>query len=342
MASETADKRVQQPLAPWLQAQLLPLLQRPGHALLLQGPQGQGQYELALALVQAWLCESPLQDGTACGHCNSCHAVHVRTQADLCVLMPETLMLEHAWPLPEKAQKEIDEKKRKPSKEIRVDALRDMIAYAQTTASRGKGKAVLVYPAERMNAISANALLKTLEEPVGDVRFVLASEAVHQLLPTIRSRCQSHVMASPDLQAAQAWLCDQGVPSGDAQVLLKASGVHPKTALQWHLAGVSGAVLAQFPRNMAQGQAGPVADWPAERLVSLLLALCHDMMLRASAAPPRFFALQDLPKDQPSLQRLRQWHGLLIRQMRTIEHPYQSGLLQEALLTQAKVHLQAA
>jgi DNA polymerase-3 subunit delta' len=40
-------------------------------------------------------------------------------------------------------------------------------------------------------------LLKTLEEPPGDVRFVLASEAAHQLLPTIRSRCLSHTMRWP-------------------------------------------------------------------------------------------------------------------------------------------------
>ena len=330
------------PLAPWLLEQLAPLIALPGLALLLHGPQGQGQFELALALVRAWLCESPKTDGSACGQCTSCHAVDVRTHPDLCVLMPETLLLEGAWPLPEKAQKAIDEKSRKPSKEIRVDGLRDMIAYAQTTASRGRGKVVLVYPAERMNAISANALLKTLEEPAGNLRFVLASEAAHQLLPTIRSRCQSHTMASPDPQAAQAWLCAQGLNPDDAEVLLKASGGHPKTALQWHQAGVRGPHLTQCPRQMAQGQGASVADWPPERLVSLLLALCHAMLLRACGAEPRFFALQDLPKAEPGLQRLRQWQALLMRQMRTIEHPYHSGLLQEALLTQARVHLQAA
>ena len=53
---------------------------------------------------------------------------------------------------------------------------------------------MLDYPAEQMNHVTANALLKTLEEPPGDVRFVLASEAAHQLLPTIRSRCLGHTM----------------------------------------------------------------------------------------------------------------------------------------------------
>lgn len=168
-------------LAPWIAEQSRQLLAQRGHAWLLQGPSGLGQYSLALALVRAWLCENPGEEG-ACGQCPSCHAIDVHTHADLCVLMPEVAMLELGWPLDEKAQAELDEKKRKPSKEIRIEAMRDAIEFAQRTSARGRGKAVLVFPAERMNNVTANALLKTLEEPPGDVRFVLASEAAHLLL----------------------------------------------------------------------------------------------------------------------------------------------------------------
>ena len=163
-------------IAPWIAVQTSALLAQRGHAWLLAGPSGLGQYSLALALVRAWLCEAASQQG-ACGVCASCHAVDVRTHADLCVLMPETVMLELDWPLSEKAQAEIDDKKRKPSKEIRVDAMREAVEFSQRTSARGKGKAVLVFPAERMNNVTANALLKTLEEPVGDVKFVLACDA---------------------------------------------------------------------------------------------------------------------------------------------------------------------
>jgi DNA polymerase-3 subunit delta' len=68
-------------------------------------------------------------------------------------------------------------------------------SFPSAPARAGRSKVVLVYPAERMNHVTANALLKTLEEPPGDVKFVLATEASHLLLPTIRSRCMGHAMA---------------------------------------------------------------------------------------------------------------------------------------------------
>jgi DNA polymerase-3 subunit delta' len=197
-----------------------------------------GQYDLALALVSAWLCEQPSPEG-ACGQCPSCHAIAVRTHADLAVLMPETVMLELGWPLSEKAQDEIDKKSRKPSKEIRVDAMRDAVEFAQRTNARGRGKAVLVFPAERMNTITANALLKTLEEPPGDVRFVLATEASHLLLPTIRSRCLAHTMKWPEADEALLWLTRQGVPSDVAQALLRSAGGRPTDVLRQAESGLT-------------------------------------------------------------------------------------------------------
>ncbi|MBP8779110.1 MAG: DNA polymerase III subunit delta', partial [Alicycliphilus sp.] len=75
-------------VAPWIAAQRTQLLAQRGHAWLLQGPSGLGQYQLALELVRAWLCEAPTEQG-ACGQCASCHGIAVHTHADLCVLMPE-------------------------------------------------------------------------------------------------------------------------------------------------------------------------------------------------------------------------------------------------------------
>jgi DNA polymerase-3 subunit delta' len=323
--------------APWIASQTLQILAQRGHAWLLQGPSGLGQYPLALALVRAWMCESPKEQG-ACGLCASCHAMEVRTHADVCVLMPETVMLELAWPLGEKAQSEIDEKKRKPSREIRIEALRDAIEFAQRTSARGRGKAVLVFPAERMNNVTANALLKTLEEPPGDVRFVLASEAAHQLLPTIRSRCLLHTMDWPDLAASLAWLQAQGVSTGDASILLRAAGGRPDDALMFAASGRDPKCWSSLPKAMARGDVSLVKDWSPTQLIDALHKLCHDLIVLGAGGKPRFFEPIDLPPSR-SLNALTDWGRELARSGRSSEHPFNTGLMLEALVDQAQTAL---
>ncbi|GAC1600996.1 MAG: DNA polymerase III subunit delta' [Ramlibacter sp.] len=320
-------------IAPWIGAQTGSLLAQRGHAWLLQGPSGLGQYGLALELVRAWLCEQPAPQG-ACGQCGSCHAIDVRTHADLCVLMPETVMLELGWPLSEKAQSDIDEKKRKASKEIRVDAMRDAVEFAQRTSARGRGKAVLVYPAERMNPVTANALLKTLEEPPGDVTFVLASEAAHQLLPTIRSRCIAHTMAWPHEAVSLRWLEEQGIAAAEAPELLRAAGGRPQDAAQAARAGRSGKLWSQLPRAVARGDVGAVTGLTPAQAVDALQKLCHDLLSVQVGAAPRFFAPADLPSPAPAAA-LSQWWRELARTARTVEHPFNAGLMLEALVSQA-------
>lgn len=321
-------------LAPWLQQQLRSLLAQRGHALLLSGPSGLGQYDLALALARAWLCEQPTPDG-ACGVCGSCHAIDVRTHADLCVLMPETLSLELGWPLDEGAQKEIDDKKRKASKLIRVEAAREAVGFTQFTRSRGRAKVILVYPAERLNIESANTLLKTLEEPVGEVRFVLATEAAHQLLPTIRSRCQTHAMVWPAEADALDWLVQQASAGGKAAsrdqagVWLQAAGGRPDDALAWAATGLQGATWAQLPQALARGDWGTLAGWPPAQQLAVLQKLCHDLMASAAGAPARFFPLEQLP-PVPRWSALAQWSRELLGAQRSVEHPYNAGLMQEA------------
>ncbi len=346
------------PAPPWIAAQLEALLNQRGHAWLLGGPSGLGQYRLALEMVRAWLCESPAGAG-ACGHCSSCHAIDVHTHADLCVLMPETIMLELGWPLGEKAQSDIDDKKRKASKEIRVDAMRDAVEFSQRTSARGRGKAVLVFPAERMNNITANALLKTLEEPPGDVKFVLATEAAHQLPPTIRSRCLGHTMVWPAGDASLAWLQAQGVDLAQARVLLHAAGGRPEDALAFLASGRDPASWAAFPKAMQQGRLDGLKDWTPVQTIDALHKLCHDMLALKTGAQPRFFEPANLPPvsavnavpakaagrsipsipsmpSMPSFASLTAWAQTLSSASRTMEHPFNSGLMMEALVSQAK------
>ena len=343
-------------LAPWLQTQLESLLTQRGHAWLLAGPSGLGQFELAFALAKAWLCEKPMPQG-ACGVCNSCHAVDVHTHADLAVLMPELLSLELGWPLDEKTQDDLDSKKRKPSKEIKVDAARDVVSFTQFTRSRGTTKVVLVFPAERMNGITANTLLKTLEEPPGAVKFILATEAAHQLLPTIRSRCLGHTMVWPAFDEALNWLqaaSKQGqgddkkpfkpASQADLKTLLTAAGGRPADALAWVNSGQA-ATIAQswqaLPKAMARGDVSALSDWLPSQAVDALQKLCHDVWAVRAGAQPRFFSEADLPVTTPKsgMFALANWAKELASTARTVEHPYNPGLMLESLASRAKIAL---
>ncbi len=369
----------QSKLAPWLQTQLESLLVQRGHAWLLTGPSGLGQFELALALARAWLCEQPTPQG-ACGHCGSCHAVEVHTHADLCMLMPETLTLALGWPLDEKTQDDLDSKKRKPSKEIKVDAAREAVSFTQFTRSRGNTKVVLVFPAERMNHVTANTLLKTLEEPPGEVRFILATEAAHQLLPTIRSRCLTHTLTWPDAAQALAWLAQETahadtsakkpvkVPqAGDLQTLLTASGGRPADALAWAQATPAAEAASQWqalPQAIVRGDVSALADWTPAQVVDALQKLCHDMLALRVGAAPRFFRIEDLPARSKAgsgqrapaappasgsfnapvpagLYPLVSWSRELTTLARTVEHPYNPGLMLESLVSRAQLALNA-
>jgi DNA polymerase-3 subunit delta' len=359
-------------LAPWLQTQLESLLAQRGHAWLLSGPSGLGQFDLALALARAWLCEQPTTQG-ACGHCGSCHAVDVHTHADLCMLMPETLSLALGWPLDEKTQDDLDAKKRKPSKEIKVDAAREAVSFTQFTRSRGTTKVVLVFPAERMNHITANTLLKTLEEPPGAVKFILATEAAHQLLPTIRSRCLGHTMVWPDFEQALAWLGSETVrqnagesslkkpvrptDAADLQTLLLGAGGRPADALAWAQNSPASDAAQHWqalPKAMARGDVSALADWAPARAVDALQKLCHDVWAVRVGASPRFFSAKDLPvlsSGKPGgtpqnsigtgLHALSSWSKDLNTMARTVEHPYNPGLLIESLVNRARTALNA-
>lgn len=324
------------PLPPWLQSQLTELMRQKAHALLLAGPPGLGQYDLALSLARAWLCEQVTPEG-ACNTCTSCHAIDVRTHPDLCVLMPETLALELDWPLDEKTQDKIDKKELKPSKYIRVDATRQAVAFTQFTRSRGDLKVVLIYPADRLNVESANTLLKTLEEPVGSIRFILATEAAHALLPTIRSRCLTHHLQWPAHDQAYHWLrstCStdsslKQLQDSDIETWLKASGGRPQEALEWLQMGVSAQVWANLPKALARGDFSLMSDWSPARQMEVLFKLCHDLMATQAGSSSRFFQASDMP-PAPPFKALADWHKWLMEASRTLEHPFQAGLMQEA------------
>ncbi len=304
-----------------------------GHALLLRGPQGVGQLSMAFSLAQAWLCESPAEtrpDGLACGACPACHLVEERTHPDLRVIVPEALRVEVGLDAEESPSGE--DGKRKPSKEIRVEQVRTALEFAALTASRGGMKVMVIHPAETLNAVAANALLKTLEEPPGDMRFVLSCGAADQLLPTIRSRCQDLTLSAPEPAQALAWLSAQGV--GETSALLDASGRQPVHALSLAALGLDGAVWKAFP-GVVTGQPLPVANaWTVPLLVDALLKLCHDSLCVSVGAPPRYFTEGSVPTAP--VERLTAWAAELRKASARADHPWNLGLAVEAHLQRAR------
>ncbi len=131
------------------------------HATLFVGAPGSGKLDAAWLLAQALVCEN---DG--CDACDDCIRAKRRTHPDI------------HWYEPEGAQQYL------------VDQIRDLIDDVVLSPIRAKRKVYIINRADLLVAASANALLKTLEEPPAHTAFILIARSEDQVLETIVSRCQ--------------------------------------------------------------------------------------------------------------------------------------------------------
>lgn len=173
------------------------------HALLFHGPAGSGKDAMAIELARVLNCERG--GDAACGECPSCEMMDSLRHPNLRLVFPLPARDDESSPLdkftPEEMEEvnaQIDEKAANPyhrilipkASGIKVSSIREIRRDASFRA-QGKGRlVVIISEAERMNPNAANALLKTLEEPGGDMLLVLTTSQRDALLPTIRSRCQ--------------------------------------------------------------------------------------------------------------------------------------------------------
>jgi DNA polymerase-3 subunit delta' len=308
------------------------------HALLIHGPGNVGQFDLASGVAQGWLCESAelAPADRPCGHCASCRLFAARSHPDLLVLVPEALRESLGWEQDGSEGEEGGEggsAKRKPSKDIRVEAVRAAIVFATTTSARGRGKVVVIHPAERMNDIAASAFLKTLEEPAGQTRFLLCSSAPDRLLPTIRSRCQHIVLPIPPARLAEAWLVGRGV--AQPAVLLAASGGQPQEALARAAQGLDAAAWLALPGRIARGDAAALQGWPLPLAVETLQKVCHDALCVACGGTPRYFPSDRIAAGAAPLALLR-WSRELAQVALEAEHPWSVDLAIESLVEQGR------
>ena len=318
---------------PWLAGPLHEVLaSHRGHALLVQGSDGVGVLPFALTLAQAWLCEAETapQAHGPCGRCGSCRLVQSHLHPDLQVLMPELLRRQHDWLRVD--DKESEDSKKKPSKQIRVPEVRSVIDWVYKTSARGRGKVVLLHPAEALNLQAANALLKTLEEPPPGTRLILSCADPALLLPTVRSRCQHLRLATPPAAEATAWLQAQGV--AEAEVLLAASSGRPLDAFGMAKAGVMAEHWRALPAAVARGQVGALQGLSLPRVLDALHKLCHDAMAVAAGAQPHYFPAGSVGGGA-SMAALAGWSRELDRIARHDEHPWHEGLMLDTLLAAA-------
>ena len=163
---------------------------------------------------------------------------------------------------------------------------------------------------------------------------------LHLILPTVRSRCQSHVMAVPSEEQANAWLLEQGIDAAQIPVLWRASGSRPDWVLQRWSEGLRADMWAQWPRLLARGQAGLLELMPVTEGLACLQKLCHDLMAVGLGLTPRFFQAEDLPK-KPSPMRAADWAVELNAMAAWVDRPFQPVLQLQAWTARARMAMRA-
>ncbi|MCL2918700.1 DNA polymerase III subunit delta' [Shewanella litorisediminis] len=147
--------------------------------------EGLGAASLLGQLAQTALCTSPALSGP-CGHCKSCQLFLAGNHPDFYPIKADGF-------------------------QIKIDQIRELIGRLSTTAQQGGRRVAVIEAAERMNTASANALLKTLEEPGANTLIILHSNTPTRLLPTLQSRCQKLAFVAPNQRQIADWLTDQGL-----------------------------------------------------------------------------------------------------------------------------------
>jgi DNA polymerase-3 subunit gamma/tau len=158
------------------------------HAFLFTGTRGVGKTTIARIFAKSLNCER----GTSaepCGECNSCMDIDAGRFIDLL---------------------EID-----AASNTGVDDVREVIENAQYMPARGRVKVYLVDEVHMLSKAAFNALLKTLEEPPGHVKFLLATTDPQKLPVTVLSRCLQFNLKR----------LDEDQISGQIAMILEAEGI---------------------------------------------------------------------------------------------------------------------
>lgn len=143
-------------------------------AMIFSGQEKLGKKKISLEFIKLLNCQNIQFQGNKiggeqiipCQHCLPCRVIEKRQSPNLIFLKPE-------------------------GKEIQIGQIRDLQKMLMLKSSLCRFKAAIIDQAESLNSEAQNCLLKSLEEPKGNVLLILIASQIEKLLPTIRSRCQA-------------------------------------------------------------------------------------------------------------------------------------------------------
>ncbi|MDE2836695.1 MAG: DNA polymerase III subunit delta' [Chloroflexota bacterium] len=177
------------------------------HAYLFIGPAHLGKTTLAVQFAQALNCDA---DAPPCGACSGCTRIAEGNHADVRLIS-----------LGEEAGS------------IGIGAVREIINSAHLRPYEGRTRVFIIAEADLLTRDAANALLKVLEEPPDDVVLILVGNSLDNLLPTVRSRCQTlHFHPLSVSEVAHILQEERGVSPQHAEVLARLS----RGCIGWALA----------------------------------------------------------------------------------------------------------
>jgi DNA polymerase-3 subunit delta' len=139
---------------------------RVAHAYIFVGPSGVGRKLAASVFARSLNCEAP-QGADPCDECSNCRLIAEGKHPDVQTIMPV-----------------------KRASTITVKQIEALLPFAHMRPLRGKHKVFIFSEADRLRVETANKMLKTLEEPPPQTAFILITEKIESVLPTVASRCQ--------------------------------------------------------------------------------------------------------------------------------------------------------
>ena len=167
------------------------------HAWLFTGPPGSGRSSAAVAFASALICSN---DG--CGTCVNCRAAKAGTHADVEIIRTEGLS-------------------------IKIEEIRELLTRVAWAPAMGGWRVVVMEDADRLTESAANALLKAIEEPGNRTVWLLCAPTLHDVLPTIRSRCRHLQLVTPSAKdVADVLINREGVSPAMADYAARASQGH--------------------------------------------------------------------------------------------------------------------